>query len=710
MRLVEMEKSEKHAFDRQPIQSELFPQIRAEDIQLVASEKSLTVICRGFCLFTFGREDRFSRNYCIVQMHLAGGINLQRLSKIFGLSYVHCSRTLRKYKKEGVDGLREGIANRFLNRRLIDDDVGELIKKERGKGRTFGEIVEIVRFKFKKKIREKSIRAWMSRTPGSGVMGIQREMFDSEKVKEISDLKEEHGWRRNVYAGSMILHGMLHYGGFLRPFEEHIREDDKDRESNSSVRRIILTLFFLHVLRFRSIEQGKHIVGRDFEDLVGGDFLRLQPLRNAVDEIVGLAGFDRAMDAYSRDLIAQTDCGEGFYYTDGHFSTYYGRRKVPKGDDPRRQMPYNGRNTIYMHNSMGEIVYLFESPTNTSLSNDIEKLISDVASHGMKLKRKTLGFDRGGFSAKCFRFLHRRKMYFVSYLKNRKKERESDRNLFISQRFETEDGEQVEYKIFERERVLKSYGRIRIIVLLGTDGEQIPIMTSNPYLRAATVIYFLKRRWREENCFKYMIEHFGIDLLCTYKTERAPTKIIKRPNRERRDVTRLIQQKRAELMKLKGELGEKILIGSREQTVEKFFETQKQLEFQMKSIGVDIDALERKKSEMPTKTEINLADDHVIIAQKRRLFINAIKAMNYNAEKWLQIFFKEHHKKTDETLSLIRSLWDQPGRIKKDGQVVEVVLEPLDQRSMQMSLERVLEKLKETNCLRLPNGKLLRIS
>ncbi|MEK7790436.1 MAG: putative transposase [Deltaproteobacteria bacterium] len=301
-------------------------------------------------------------------------------------------------------------------------------------------------------------------------------------------------------------------------------------------------------------------------------------------------------------------------------------------------------------------------------------------------------------------------MYFVSYLKNREKEREIDPKLFVSYQFETEDGTVEEYQIFERERVLKSYGRIRFIILLGTDGKQIPIMTSNPYLRAATVVYFLKQRWREENCFKYMKEHFGIDLLCTYKTERAPKKIIKRKNMERQEVIRLIQQKKAELTKLKGELGEKILVGSREQTVEEFFADQKQVEFQIKNIQVDIDALERKKAEMPTKTEIDLSDDHVIIAQKRRLFINAIKSMNYNAEKWLQIFFKEHHRKADETLSLIRSLWRQPGKIRWEGNVVEVVLERLNERPMQASLDKVLEKLKEINCLRLPDGKFLRIS
>ncbi|MBI5248081.1 MAG: transposase [Desulfomonile tiedjei] len=202
----------------------------------------------------------------------------------------------------------------------------------------------------------------------------------------------------------------------------------------------------------------------------------------------------------------------------------------------------------------------------------------------MKVRRKTLGFDRGGFSTKCFRFLHRRKMYFVSYLKNRKKERELDPAGFVSRRFQTEDGDEVEFKIFEKERVYKNYGRIRTIVFLGADGEQIPIMTSNPYLRAATVVYFLKRRWREENCFKYMIEHFGIDLLCTYKTERAPAKIIKRPNQERQEVIRLIQKKKAELVKITAELGQKIASVKRDQTVEEFFEAQKQLEFQMKNI------------------------------------------------------------------------------------------------------------------------------
>ncbi|MEK7397462.1 MAG: hypothetical protein AAB116_11055 [Candidatus Poribacteria bacterium] len=127
---------------------------------------------------------------------------------------------------------------------------------------------------------------------------------------------------------------------------------------------------------------------------------------------------------------------------------------------------------------------------------------------------------------------------------------------------------------------------------------------------------------------------------------------------------REIQIKKVELTKLKGQLAEKLTLVSRGQTVEEFFKEQSVLEFSIKSVQVDIDLLERRKNVLPTKTEINLSDDHVIITQKRRLFFNAIKAMNYNAEKWLQIMFKEFYAKSDETLSLIRSLWRQPGRIR----------------------------------------------
>jgi hypothetical protein len=359
------------------------------------------------------------------------------------------------------------------------------------------------------------------------------------------------------------------------------------------------------------------------------------------------------------------------------------------------------------------VLYLFESPVNTSLSNDIEKLTADVEVLGMEWKGKTLIFDRGGYSQKCFRYLkEKREMYFVTYLKNRRKEREIAEREFKTYRVKTEDGEEGEYQICEKEKRETRYGSVRVVVLLAEDGRQIPVLTNNPHMQMEEIVYLLQHRWREENCFKYLIEHFGIDLLTTYKTEEAPDKVIRRSNPERQKINQKIKQKKSEREKLQSELAQRVLEkgkGSKE-TIEDFLEQESDLKWAIKNIEVDLDSLKRKRESIPTKIEINLKDDHVVIAQKRRLLINAVKAMNYNAEKWFQSQFKKVHRKTDETLSLVRSLWQQPGQIRRHSHLLEIKLRPLDSGSMQESLERILEKLKENNQLRLPDGRIIKLT
>jgi hypothetical protein len=319
---------------------------------------------------------------------------------------------LSRFKEIGVEGLREQVAKRYGNRKLIDKDVADMIRSERDKGTSYEEISEKIRFLFKKKIKPESVKVWVCRQGKQSKALVQLEMDLGQEFYESNQWQGR--WHRNIYAGSMILYALIQRTGFMRPFEEYIEENFAKKGSAASVRHVILTLFFQHALRCKSIEQSKHIVGQDFCQIIGGSFLRLQSLRYAIDEIVENPGFDQAIEAYYRDVIALTEKGDRIYYTDGHFSTYYGKRRVPKGWDPRRQMPFKGRNTVYLHNSYGEVVYLFESATNTTLGNDIERLVADMEKLEMELKRKTLIFDRGGYSQKCFSFLKRKKMYFIT--------------------------------------------------------------------------------------------------------------------------------------------------------------------------------------------------------------------------------------------------------------------------------------------------------
>jgi len=685
-----------------------------EELRILSDERRISIFHRGFCCGTYGVGDNFSRNFFLVQLHESGRIKIKDLARIFGMRYQYCSKIIVDYRKKGIKGIADRRHKSNRNRLLITDKIGKEVLSLRSEEKTYKEISEIIRFRFKKKIKPTALRMWiyerkkqlkeMNNIPSSVVGDLlpEAELVSLERCEVV-----EGQWVYNIYAGSMVLYAMLCRGEFLKSFVNNLTSNITE---SWGVKRVLLTLFFLHALRLKSVEQTKHLVGRDFAQIVGGDFLKGQWLRYGVDEVVKQDKFDQAMKVHYQNLISKTYRDDKLYYTDGHFSTYYGKYTVPKGFDPRRQMPYRGRNAIYCHNSNGENVYLFESPTNTTLSQDIEVLVRDLEKHEFGLKGVTLCFDRGGWSQKNFKFLRGKKMYLISYLKNRKKERLIEEALF-KQFLIIDDGDEVIYKLYEKEAKETRYGKVRTIILLSEDGKQIPIITTNPYLKPEEVVQILKRRWREENCFKYMIEHFGIDLLTTYKTEEAPDKIIERPHPERKIVNGELTAKKRELEVARALLAKKVFEcgeGS-SQTIREFYDREKELNFKIKNIQVDIDILERKRQTIPTKEKRSLKEDHVIMAQKRRLLINTVKAVNYNAEKWLQEIFKKYHTKEDETLSMIRNLCRQPGRIYQGEVALKVELQALDNGPMSESLDKVLKNLKENGWLKLPDGRNLEI-
>lgn len=714
-----------HAVNTKIVQKEDPSQLRlgfmdAESLQVLKSGGQVGVFYRGACYAVFSEKDKFSRNYFLVQLHENGKVKLKELADQFGIGYQQCSNIIVAFGSKGLTGIQDQMVNALGNRRIITDKIGNFILELKGQKKTYSEISQAIRFRFKKKIKPGSIKAWIylkNKSEVAVVEGTQEEIPMGEVLPsaieaaqiEVLGVAASEEWKWNAYAGATVLYAMIAKSGMLGVFEG--LQDDKTAGTAWDVKRVVLSLFFLHALRCKSVEQGKHLVTEDFGAIVGGDFLRLQWLRYAVDRIVEKKEFPEVMEAYCKQVVKHTDDDSHIFYTDGHFSSYYGKRAVPKGYDPRRQMPMRGRNTIYLHNSLGENVYLFESPTNTSLSNDIETLVAGMEKLAIELKGKTLFFDRGGWSARCFRFLRLKNMYFGSYLKYRDKERCVDIHLFTKCEVVGDDGVVIQYEIFEKEVRETKNGRVRTIVLLD-DGKQIPIISTNPHLAASEIVYRLSRRWREENCFKYMIEHFGIDLLTTYKTEAAPDKEIERSHPERRQVNQLVKQKQGELGKLRVALAEKIQENGEgsAKTLQEFFGEESELNLAIKNAQVDLDMLQRKRGMTPTKEIINLKDDHVIISQKRRLFMNSLKALNYNSEKWLQKIFNRFHSKQDEVLSLIRSVIRHPGEIRFGVTQVEVRLKALPSGAMGRSLDKVLEILQDNGDLRFADGRRLVIT
>lgn len=712
------------------------PQKDSRVVRLIqGQDKECFVFCRGQLLAAYSRSDLYTRNFIIVQLFLYHNVSQKILSETFGLTVPHISMIVSHYRQGGSTGIEDNTAQRIKNSQKIKGKVADylVVLLEKEDRPTYERAAKWVKKKYKVSISASRIGSWwraykkselaqnneaptqqmMLNTPSEAneqqQEARQAMIADTSAVREEPKSEAEDGqWQTNVVAGSFILYGMLSKSQFIKPFVAGI--SGAVYQGKKSVERVMLTLFFTHALRLKSIEQTKHLTEDHFRALVLGRFYRQQSLRYAIDDIVAHKRFDSAASEHYKNLSQQTQLGDEIYYTDGHFSCYYGKYKVPKGYDPRRQQPARGRNTVYLHNSLGHHVLSFESPTNTTLSVDIGTLIEKMRQTYGSVKSKTLFFDRGGFSARCFKRIKKADMYFATYLKHRKKGSEVNIALFEEVEIQI-NGQTIKNRIYEKERETKQYGAVRIILFIGKRGKQIPIITTNLKLSAAEIVARIQKRWVEENGFKYMKEHFNIDLLTTYKTEEAPDKIMARSNPKRQTINHEISTKKQALKALREHYSKRI-DGVKEKdtlTIAGFERREEKLKYEINHLEMELGLLALKKKDIPAKVKSNLKDECVITQQKRRMFINLVKCMNYNSEKWLQDLFCKYHPKKDETLSLIRQVLKTPGRVRHQGDVVEVELERLDSEVQATSLDRVLDNLYEYNYLRLPDGRRLDI-
>jgi hypothetical protein len=185
---------------------------------------------------------------------------------------------------------------------------------------------------------------------------------------------------------------------------------------------------------------------------------------------------------------------------DGHFCPYFGQHPTPKGWDGKRRLAAKGHTDVYLHDAKGRVLFFFSQPLNDSLARALPRAVAEIRRvHGDQ--PFTLVFDRGGYSGDAFRFLQAEGIGFITYLKGRNARRQYPAGRFGGGWFSFE-GQRHSYRLWEKKIRLKTVGRMRTILFLGDDGQQIPVLSNlAASTRAAKIIHCLRLRWRQENSF-----------------------------------------------------------------------------------------------------------------------------------------------------------------------------------------------------------------
>jgi len=185
-------------------------------------------------------------------------------------------------------------------------------------------------------------------------------------------------------------------------------------------------------------------------------------------------------------------------------------------------------------------------------------------------------------------------------------------------------------------KVSKS-GPWRRIVVRTKDGHQTPILTSLGEAHgAAKIACLIFARWRQENFFRYMREHHGIDQLLGYAAGKADgARMV--PNPDLRKTERELKTKRKELAALRAELGQAVLDEPRQnsRTAHGLKIAQNGAVAKVRTLEARIAQLMEERRDLPKRVPLSEAGEHEVLRLQQKEIIDRIKITAYNAEEWL---------------------------------------------------------------------------
>jgi hypothetical protein len=415
-----------------------------------------------------------------------------------------------------------------------------------------------------------------SQAPGGDGSGWLREARRSYSRAQRIYLDRLEQGEDNAYAGGLLLTPLLARYRFLPTLSQVITIRAHE---GYSLEELALTLFYLDLFGFRSLEDFKRAYPEEFGLLVGrAHSPSLFTLRRFLHQVRGLGKGEALIEAFAQSYLQSGLAQWGVMYIDGHFMPYYGLYPITKGWHGVRQVAMKGSyNFLVVDERFSPWLFLIRS-SSEDLLQKIPELIEKAKRLGEqagvspeRLDKLIVVFDREGYSAELYRYLDgrdqgegkKRRALFISWAKYADKWvndlAEEHFSHVARVTHQIQKPEEIQY--LETERSMSKYGKIRAIVIQSGENKQRSAIYTNgtqEEIGAERVVQLICGRWGEENAIKELLHKHLINYTPGYVMEELDTQpLVTNPE------IRKLKQKRAglvsELNRLKVELANHVL-------------------------------------------------------------------------------------------------------------------------------------------------------
>ncbi|MCP4208132.1 MAG: hypothetical protein GY767_13925, partial [Shimia sp.] len=304
---------------------------------------------------------------------------------------------------------------------------------------------------------------------------------------------------------------------------------------------LFLMLAFLALARLPSLEQLRYCAPGEWGKLLGLD--RIPEVRTLRKKLALLSNQQQA-NAWSAELCAHW-MGEdpdkaAVLYVDGHVRVYYGHQtQLPRHYVARQKLCLRATTDYWVNAMDGQPFFLINQAVDPGLLQVLEheivpRLEKEIPNQptpaqlaaDAKLHRFILVFDREGYSPAFLRTLKKKRIACLTYHKYPGADWPQEE--FFPCQVSLASGACVEMRLAERGTFLGGKVWVREIRKLTESGHQTSVLSSDYRSNLELVAAAMFARWSQENFFRYMREHYGLDRLLDYATEEIPdtTKVV----------------------------------------------------------------------------------------------------------------------------------------------------------------------------------------
>jgi hypothetical protein len=307
--------------------------------------------------------------------------------------------------------------------------------------------------------------------------------------------------------------------------------------------------------------------------------------------------------------------------------------------------------------------------------------------------------DREGYSPEFFAQLFQKRIAILTYHKFPKEDWPAEQ--FTAHRVQLAGGRAVTMKLAERGTQLSNKFWLREIRKLTHSGHQTALLTTNFQASMGALAVSLFARWSQENFFRYMREHYGLDRLVEYGTELIPesTEVV---NPQWRQLDSQIRSKTGQRYRLSAEFGALALSeGLSEPEVQSYEQRKGQLQEEIQHVEVEIDHLKQQRKQTAHHIPIQSLPQEerfTRLRTERKHFIDTIKMIAYRAETSLVSLLREHLARSDDARTLVRQIFDTEADLLPDlnAKTLTVRIHHLTQSAHDQALEKLCSALNET--------------